>query len=230
MANRRSRNRKLRRRLSYIAIPLVFAVLGLVVTVFVVNKVYSNYSDYSTFIASDTRIKYENELYNNFKGYSGKQKATFDNTSVDLPFTNEQYGVIRCEELDIKAPLYWGDSEIALEAGAGTYTGSSMPGYGSVILVSAHNTTYFKNLKNAKQGNVFSLKTNYGNFEYRITKTEVKSVGDEMPVKLDSSTEQLVLYTCYPFSPMSAVSNERLFVYCDKISGPTAENVEVDLG
>ena len=230
MANRRSRNRKLRRRLSYLAIPLVFAVLGLLATVFIVNRVYSRYSGYTRFIASDTRIKYENELYNNFTGYSGKQKDTFDNTSVELPFTNEQYAVLRCEELDIKAPLYWGDSDIALEAGAGTYTGSSMPGYGSVILVSAHNTKYFKNLKAVKAGNVFSVKTNYGNFEYKVVNTEVKSLAKGMPVNLDSSSEQLVLYTCYPFSPMSAVTNERLFVYCEKISGPEAENVEVDFG
>lgn len=230
MANRRSRNRKLRRRLSYLAIPLVFAVLGLVVTVLVVNKVSGSYSGYSKFLASSTRIKYENELYNNFKGFSGKQKDTFDNTSVELPYTNEQYAVLRCDELEIKAPLYWGDSDIALEAGAGTYTGSSMPGYGSVTLVSAHNTTFFKNLKSVKEGNVFSLKTNYANFEYKVVKTEVKNVGNEMPVKLDSSSEQLVLYTCYPFSPMSAVSDKRLFVYCDKISGPIAENVEVDFG
>lgn len=230
MANRLSKNRKLRRRLSYIAIPLIFAVLGLVVTVLVVNKVSGRYSNYATFIASDTKIKYENELYNNFRGYNGKSKDTFNNTSLELPFTNEQYAVLRCEELDIKAPLYWGDSNIALEAGAGTYTGSSMPGYGSVILVSAHNTTYFKNLKNVSLGNIFKIRTNYGNFEYKVTKTEVKNVVDEMPVRLDSSSEQLVLYTCYPFSPMSAVSNERLFVYCNKISGPAAENVEVDFG
>ena len=230
MANRRSKNRKLRRRLSYVAIPLIFAVLGLIGTMLVINKVYSKISDYSTFVASDTYIKYEDDLYNNFKGYKGKAKDTFDNTSVVMPYSNEQYAVLKCEELEIKAPLYWGDSDIALEAGAGTYTGSSMPGYGSTILVSAHNTTFFKNLKDAKEGNVFKIKTNYADFEYKVSKIEVKTLGNEAPVNFDSETEQLVLYTCYPFSPMSAVSNQRLFVYCDKLSGPVAENVEVDIG
>ena len=230
MANRRYKNRKLRRRLSYVAIPLIFAVIGLVGTMFVLDKVYDKISNYSTFVASDTYIRYENDLYNNYKGFRGKAKDTFDNTSVEMPYTNEQYAVIRCEELGIKAPLYWGDSEIALESGAGTYTGSSLPGYGSIILVSAHNTTFFKNLKAAKEGNVFSVKTNYGDFEYKVSKTQVKTIGNEIPVDFDSTEEQLVLYTCYPFSPMSAVTNQRLFVYCDKLSGPVAENVEVDIG
>lgn len=230
MANRRSKNRKLRRRLSYIAIPLVFAVLGIFGTFFIVDRVDDKISEYSTFIASDTYIKYDNDLYNNYKGFRGKAKDTFDNTSVVMPYTNEQYAIIKCEELGIKAPLYWGDSDIALQSGAGTYTGSSLPGYGSAVLVSAHNTTFFKNLKNAKAGNVFSVKTNYADFEYRVSKVKVVTLGGESPIDFDSENEQLVLYTCYPFSPMSAVTNQRLFVYCDKISGPVAENVEVDIG
>lgn len=231
MANRLSKNRKLKRRLAYIAIPLIFAVIGLAATKVVVDMAYNKISTYTDFIASDTYIRYENDLYNNYTGYKGKQQKTFDNVDVAMPYSNEQYAVIKSEDLDIKAPLYWGDTDLALESGAGTYAGSSMPGYGAPILVSAHNTTYFKNLKNAKEGDIFVVNTNYAEFEYKVSKIEVKNIkSDEDIIDFDSTQEQLVLYTCYPFSPLSAVNNKRVFVYCDKVAGPVVENLEVDIG
>ncbi|MBE6818105.1 MAG: class D sortase, partial [Ruminococcaceae bacterium] len=114
-------------------------------------------------------------------------------------------------------------------SGAGTYTGSSLPGYGSSILMSAHNTTYFKGLENAKEGDRITVTTTYGIFEYAVRETKVLDADDASAVDYFSETEQLVLYTCYPFQPLASVNEQRLFVYCDKVAGPTVISVEVDL-
>jgi sortase (surface protein transpeptidase) len=51
-----------------------------------------------------------------------------------------------------------------------------------------------------------------------VTGTEVLDVLDYK--KRDSESEELTLYTCYPFGAEDKLRNERFFVYAEKISGP----------
>ena len=100
----------------------------------------------------------------------------------------------------------------------GTYAGRSLPGQGKEILISGHDATFFAPLALAKEGMVLSIKTNYGQYEYKVTGTEVLDVLDYK--KRDSESEELTLYTCYPFGAEDKLRNERFFVYAEKISGP----------
>jgi sortase A len=40
---------------------------------------------------------------------------------------------------------------------------------------------------------------------------------------LSYQQEKLIIYTCYPFETLVGTKQERLFVFADKISGPTVE-------
>ncbi|MBQ6381573.1 MAG: class D sortase [Clostridia bacterium] len=230
MAVNKSKARKIKRRLAYLYFPLIFAVVGIIVARFIFVAIVPNYKDYRLLAFGNPPSFSERLDQKSFVAYDGEQKDTIDNiTEVTLPKFNQQYAEIKCADIGLEAPVFWGDSDMILRSGVGTYMASSLPGYGTGILMSAHNTTYFKGLKDVKTGDVISLTTTYAKFAYRVSDIKVLDADDANAVDFLSKTEQLVLYTCYPFQPFSAVSEQRLFVYCDKVAGPSVSNVEVDL-
>lgn len=221
--------RKIKRRLAYIYFPIIFAVLGLLVAGFVFAAFVPNYKDYSSLAFGNPPSFTKQMDKKSFVAFEDEQGATFNNVKVTIPQLNQQYAEITCETLGIDAPVIWGDTDDILRAGVGTYICSALPGYNSTVLMSAHNTTYFKNLKDVKKGDIFTVKTTYGIFEYKVSDIRILKENDASAVDFDADEEQLVLYTCYPFAPLASVSGERMFVYCDKYAGPSAMNWEVDL-
>lgn len=147
---------------------------------------------------------------------------TVSNTDVAVPYFNTEYAHLRCERLEIDCPVYFGDSDTALANGAGQYAGSWMPGYGGMILIAGHNYSVFYNLQDAEIGDRFQLDTNYGAFEYEVSDIQVHDKNDDSAYDFENlGHEQLVLYTCWPKNRMAGVKLERIYVYCEKISGPT---------
>lgn len=108
---------------------------------------------------------------------------------------------------------------MVLRNGVGIYSGSAIPGYGKTILVAGHNNTYFNGLKYAKPGQIIRIRTNYGNYQYEITDTQVKDQSDSTAYDFDAKEENLILYTCYPFDELGMTPN-RFFVYAKFVSGP----------
>ncbi len=141
--------------------------------------------------------------------------------NVVWPKYSEQYGKLTCSKLKINAPVYFGDCGSILEKGAGTYSGSSIPGANKTILIGAHDTTYFEGLEKVKENDVFDFTTTYGLYQYKVKDIKVydKDKYDEA-YSLDGDKEQLVLYTCYPFGKFVGDKEQRMFVYLEKISGP----------
>ena len=106
--------------------------------------------------------------------------------------------------------------------GVGIYNGSFIPGYGKTILVAGHNNTYFNGLKYAKKGQIIKIRTNYGNYRYEITDTQIKDKNDRSAYDLSADHENLILYTCYPFDELGLTPN-RFFVYAKPVSGPVID-------
>lgn len=136
------------------------------------------------------------------------------------PLQGEQYGEILCEDIGLRVPLYYGDTDDVLEQGAGIYAGESLPGKGGRILVSGHDTTTFAPLESAQKGMAIQVRTLYGQYEYEVTKTEVMDVLEYSDRKAGTEAEELALYTCYPFGAETELRSERFFVYAKKVSGP----------
>lgn len=152
---------------------------------------------------------------------------TVQNRDVQIPYYNTEYAHLMCEAAEIDCPLYFGDSDMALANGAGQYSSSWLPGYGGTILVAGHNYSVFYNLQYVEVGDVFRVETNYGVYEYQVTDIQVHDHRDESAYDLTSrDREVLVLYTCWPMQRMAGVKTDRLFVYADKISGPTVVGLE----
>ncbi len=124
----------------------------------------------------------------------------------------------------VDTALYFGDDAEQLRNGVGVYLGSSLPGYGSTVLVAGHNHTWFKPTKNAAVGDTVTITTYYGVYVYKITEIAVKQSNDESHYDLLADGENLVMYTCYPFGSIG-ITPTRYFIYGEYVSGPMI-NVE----
>lgn len=194
---------------SYISMPVLTSIMGIALFLtFASGFVESKVGKWkSLWIHGAPEYTYAAELEN----------GEVSNKTEITPLQGEQYGEILCNEIDLKAPLYYGDTDEIFEQGVGTYAGRKLPGQGGEILVSGHDTTFFAPLASIQEGMVLSVKTYYGQFEYKVKGTEVLDVLEYKERKPE--TEELVLYTCYPFGAEEELRNERFFVYAEKISG-----------
>ena len=171
-----------------------------------------------TMFISDKQMDYSGD-YEDIFIPTDKNGDTVNAEDVEFPTINKQFGELAVESCDVQAKLFFGDGKIPLKNGVGIYAGSFVPGYGKTILVAGHNNTYFNGLKNIKKGDVVSVRTSWGNYEYKVKETKVLDAQDKKAIDLNADKETLVMYTCYPFDEIGLTS-KRFFVYADKISGP----------
>ncbi|MCR5737377.1 MAG: class D sortase [Eubacterium sp.] len=156
-----------------------------------------------------------------FKGDEKSQREELRLHGITIPKFSQRYGELACKDLKLDAPVYWGDRPEQLAKGAGHYIGSFLPGYGKTILIGAHNTTYFANLEKVKTGDEFKFTTTYGIFRYKVVDTKIVDKDFDKAYDLTADKEQLVLYTCYPYGTLNGTKNQRMFVYLDRVSGPS---------
>ena len=179
--------------------------------------------------SSDTAVD-TTTLRSIYRGYTPPDDPAEEETvscyKVEVPVYNTMYAHLSCEALSIDCDLYFGDSTEALKKGACQSINSYLPGYNGQILVGAHNNRHFRNLEYVKEGQVFTLTTNYGIYQYEVYDITIYNIKDLDLQTTDAydfrerNGEILILYTCYPFYKMAATKTDRFFVYCKKISGP----------
>lgn len=122
------------------------------------------------------------------------------------------------KEKDI--PVYSGDNADILEVGAGHYIGSTFCGQGGRVVLTAHVTEIFYELEDLKKGDIITVDTVYGRYQYKVKETFIFDYQDTTCITdYDrSAAETLLMYTCYP-RDQYGIRYERYGVLCDKISG-----------
>lgn len=148
-----------------------------------------------------------------------EQPSEVSLTEIIMPKYGQQYGELKINSVDLTQPLYMGDSIDILRYGVGLNTSTPLPGFGSRMLMCGHNTApYLKNLQHVKTDDIITVRTSYGNYEYKIYDTKVADSSDKSAYDFPVEKETLILYTCYPFE--LGFDSLRYFVYAEKISGP----------
>lgn len=141
--------------------------------------------------------------------------VTYDSINHELnkyPALNSKYGRLTIESVNIKLPIYLGDSYKVLAKGIGHYAGSKFPGEGGSIVMAGHNTKgYLYNLYDINIDDIIDVKTVYGDFKYQVFKTEIIKDKEIGKLSLVLSEETLILYTCYPHT--LGKTNKRFVVY-----------------
>lgn len=224
--NNRHKHKKVFNGKSFIILPIIFCLI-------IYTAVFAAIYPYLTFVSAGSNLffsegekDYSTEYDNIFVPVSEDKNKDKDNKkksvairNVQFPKYGDLFGEIIIEDCGIDNNLFFGDGEVSLRNGIGTYNGSFIPGYGRTILLAGHNNTYYNGLKNAKKGQEVLIRTSYGNYRYKIKKTAVKDAKDRSSFDLDADYENLIMYTCYPFDEIG-LTEKRFFVYADYVSGP----------
>lgn len=203
---------------SFIILPSIFFVAIYLIAYLAISP-SANLLAAAGLMFSDSARNYSTEYNNIFVPVSNDTSEKISIDDIEYPKTGEQFGELIIEDCSIENKLFFGDSNVVLRNGVGVYNGSFIPGYGKTILVAGHNNTYFNGLKNAEKGQQVVIKTSYGNYTYEITSTAVKKVTDTSAYDLSADTENLIMYTCYPFDELG-LTDQRFFVYAKYVSGP----------
>lgn len=219
--------------MAYIYMPLIFTLLGYSIAYIALMPVLDMLQAVGSMVVAEEVPNFNAELKSIYDpSKNAEEVVTNDKQNVislkdiKYPDFETQYAKISCKKINLDAPLYWGDSDAVLKAGVGNFMGSFMPGFGKSILLSGHNTTYFKPLQDIAVNDIVTIDTNYGKFEYKVTEVKVLNEGVAANMRNDMlslKTEKLIMYTCYPFKTLVGRKTDRLFVFADKISGPTVE-------
>jgi len=107
-------------------------------------------------------------------------------------------GEIEIARIGVSAMIMEGTDSRTLRRAVGHVQGTPLPGELGNVAIAGHRDTFFRALRNVRQGDEITLKTLDGSYLYRVESTQVVKPDDTQV--LDSSTDQiLTLVTCYPF-------------------------------
>jgi len=107
-------------------------------------------------------------------------------------------GRLDISRLDISVIVIEGVRAATLRRAVGHIPGTALPGQQGNVGISGHRDTFFRPLRNIRQGDLVALTTLTGEYRYRVVSTKV--VRPEDVAVLDpGSDESLTLVTCYPF-------------------------------
>ena len=148
-----------------------------------------------------------------------EQKPTQINTSENrlqnYPEYGTQYATIEIPKIDLKLPVYYGDTLEILKKGVGHSSGSYFPGEGGSIIYMGHNSkNVFRRFSELQIGNEIKVTTTYGEYTYKIYDMQLikETETDKLPIQKEK--EILMVYTCYPFNNIG-YATQRYVVYAE---------------
>lgn len=121
-----------------------------------------------------------------------------NNQTMYLPKIGEEFATLKIPSADLEVGIYQGEGNAQLRQGVGHYVGSLLPGEGGNMVLSGYRETAFYALKELKQGDLVYVETDYGTYEYEVSDIYITTPDDVSPT-IPTETEQLTMYTCYPF-------------------------------
>ena len=151
---------------------------------------------------------------------NNKKEAEYDSSNSKLkvyPEYGTQYATIIIPKIDVDLPVYYGDTLEVLKKGVGHSSGSYFPGEGGSIVYMGHNSKkMFKRFSELQLKDTITVKTNYGEFEYKINDMQIVDEKDTEKLPIQTDEEILMIYTCYPFNNIG-YATQRYVVYASLV-------------
>lgn len=103
-------------------------------------------------------------------------------------------GNVSCERIGLNEKVYYGDNRVSRRNGVGLNSKSYLFGMGGPSKIAGYNSSSFKTLYNAKQGDIITVESNLGTFKYKVYKTTVAKkaetvIGDKLMLATSKSTD-----------------------------------------
>lgn len=114
------------------------------------------------------------------------------------PKLGEAFAKLEIPRLGADVYVVEGDGSRQLRLGPGHVQGTALPGASGNCIIAGHRDTHFRMLKDIRLGDEIVVQTRWGEYRYRVQKTQVVSPRDTAPLR-PSRDAELHLVTCYPF-------------------------------
>ena len=140
------------------------------------------------------------------------------------PQYGSRYATISCDSAGIDTQLLWGDDQGMLNRNMWSvcqYSGSAPIGQTGAHLLLAHNNCIFGRLQRVRIGDLFVIKTQFGQYVYKVDSacagyvqadgSNIVANGRNLVRYGYGGEDQIYMYTCYPFGFYGA-TNQRYVV------------------
>lgn len=145
------------------------------------------------------------------------EEAFFNGYLKEHPSYGKQYATLIISKIGVNAPIIFGADDETILRGVGHDSGSYFPGENGSIIMCEHNyMNNFARLGELINGDIIEIKTNYGDFYYRLYDEQIVLETETNKLPIQKNEEKLMIYTCYP-SDNTGHTPYRYVVYANKI-------------
>ena len=182
---------------------------------------------YAAYVGIDARMYQAREL----KRFERDRQAAADAVALapappvpivlPPPADGTSIAEIEIERLHVSVVVVQGESESILERAVGHLARTALPGVEGNVVLAGHRDTFFRPLKDIREGDVITLKTRDRDFDYVVeTLTIVKPT--DVQVIEPTGGHTLTLVTCFPFYYVGSAPN-RFIVFAREIQAPATD-------
>ena len=127
-----------------------------------------------------------------------------DNTDAPVsPVIHGLIGRLEIPRLNISVMVMEGDDDATLARAVGHLPDTVLPWELGNTAIAGHRDTFFRPLRNVREGDEIRMTTARGTFDYRVTSTRIVEP-DDLSVLAPTAMRSLTLVTCYPFNYIGA--------------------------
>jgi len=189
-------------------INVMVALLIVIILMFSLNIIIGQKKDFIMTLINTISIRKEEKIE--------IETVIEDNKLKNYPEYGTSYATINIPKININLPVYYGDTMEILKKGVGHSSGSYFPGEGGSIVYMGHNSKkVFRNFSKIEKGDLINIKTDYGDFFYKVYDTKIVEETDINALPIQDNKEILMIYTCYPFNNIG-YATQRYVVYAEK--------------
>jgi sortase A len=137
-------------------------------------------------------------------------------------------GRLEIPRLSMNLMVLQGVSDEALQTAVGHVPSTALPGQVGNVALAAHRDTFFRPLRNIRTGDIITLQTLDGSYQYAVKSIQIVLPSDTQVLNASNHPE-LTLITCYPFYYVGSAP-KRFIVRASQL-GPvrgTAPSVRTD--
>lgn len=213
--------------LCFVLYPTVSSAVNNLFAVNTINNYTASLDSISAADKSDrlsAAVDYNNNLSELINDFTYDTDSVIDGYDDILNFGDGLIGYIDISKINVKLPIYHGDTAKVLEKGVAHIPNTAFPigGVGNHSVLSAHTgyptQIFFDNLNELSVGDEIKVSVLDETLIYKVTAKNIVKPDNISLLSVDAEKDLLSLITCYPYG----VNSHRLIVTAERVKDTTA--------
>lgn len=209
--------------LCFVLYPTVSSAVNNLFAVNTINNYTASLDSISAADKSDrlsAAVDYNNNLSELINDFTYDTDSVIDGYDDILNFGDGLIGYIDISKINVKLPIYHGDTNKVLEKGVAHLPNTAFPigGVGNHSVLSAHTgyptQVFFDNLNELSVGDEIKVSVLDETLTYAVTAKNIVKPDNISLLSVDEEKDLLSLITCYPYG----VNSHRLIVTAERVS------------